>query len=490
MGSPTLVPLNFWRVQYRFGNGKLPLNKWMQNRKYLICLLPMDLVIMNPPFTRDSLRHDQFSPDEEMAIKDREKEILGDNLEIPWFLREAAGPERAAARLHSSGGPFTVLANKLLKSGSGTLALIMPSVVPTAPGNLALRKYLAKRFHIDAIVSSHDPRRIFFSENTSIGEVLLVCRRWDKKTPKPLTRFINLARNPASPVDALDTAARIDQVTKSDAKASHDFTIQRVDANRIGRGDWFAVNFLSPFLVDAYRMLAENSPFSVLTVTLQVLAEIGPEGRRIRDSYTTSEMPTESARRALWHHKTDITQSMRAETDLYIEPKPSKMKLADKYWEQRSNLLLPHRLRLNVARIAAVMLDEKAVGSIWTPCRPTDPAVAKAICLYLNSTAGLLTLLGGRDNRVPSYPSFSLDTLRSLPIPDFSSLGEAELNLLGSWFDWLQNEPLQSFPNLHEDPVRHQIDDAVVKALGLDADWIATIRRELAREPSVTDRRS
>lgn len=93
-------------------------------------------------------------------------------------------------------------------------------------------------------------------------------------------------------------------------------------------------------------------------------------------------------------------------------------------------------------------------------------------------------------NRVPSYPSFSLDTLRSLPIPDLSALGEAELDLLTCWFDWLQGQPLQPFPNMHEDPVRHQIDDAVVKALDMDADWIATIRRELAREPSVTDRRS
>ena len=95
----------------------------------------------------------------------------------------------------------------------------------------------------------------------------------------------------------------------------------------------------------------------------------------------------------------------------------------------------------------------------------------------------------GRDNRVPSYPSFSLDTLRSLPIPDFTALGENELSLLIGWFDWLQNEPLQPFPNIHEDPVRHQIDDAVVQALGFDGDWVATIRRELAREPSIKGRR-
>ena len=107
---------------------------------------PMDLVIMNPPFTRDSLRHDQFSPAEELAIKLREKEVV------------EGQPYQGAARLHSSGGMFTVLGEKLLKDDGGVLALVLPSVVPTAPGNMDLRKYLAERFHVETIVSSPRPQ--------------------------------------------------------------------------------------------------------------------------------------------------------------------------------------------------------------------------------------------------------------------------------------------------------------------------------------------
>ena len=451
---------------------------------------PMDLVIMNPPFTRDSLRYDQFSREDELAIKEHEKELLGDDVTLHWVERlgSPADPTRAAARLHSSGGPFTLLANELLKKDSGALALVFPSVVPTAPGNLALRRYLAKKFHVETIVTSHDPDRIFFSENTSIGEILLVCRRWSGDEPKPPTRVINLARNPETPIEALDTAARIG---RADGVPLRDFTVQYADSERIGRGDWYAVNFLSPFLVEAYRTLTEINPGSVPTAPLSRLAEVGPAGQRIRDAYTRSEMPTLSGRRALWYHKTDVTTSMLAETDSYIEPKPSDRarRLADSYWEQRSNMLLPHRLWLPLAKVTAVMLPEPAVGSIWTPCRPRNPDIAKALCLYLNSTPGLLSLLGARDNRKPSYPSFSLDTLRSLPVPDLSALGAAERALMDDWFDRLQNDTLLPFPQMAEDPVRRQIDEAVTQALGLDAEWVATIRRELAREPSVTDRR-
>ena len=241
-----------------------------------------------------------------------------------------------------------------------------------------------------------------------------------------------------------------------------------MDSARIERGDWLAVNFLSPFLVEACRTLSETRPWSVPTVPLSDLADVGPAGQRIRDAFTYSDMPTTSGWRALWHHKTDVTRSMRAETDVYIEPKPSERerRLADSYWEQRSDLLLPTQLRLNLARVAAVMLPDSAVGSRWVPCRPHNPDIAKALCLYLNSTLGLLSLLGARDNRVPSYPSFSLDTLRSLPVPNFAALGAAERGLLDSWFDWLANDTLLPFPRMYEDPARRQIDEAVTAGVG------------------------
>ena len=430
---------------------------------------PMDLVVMNPPFTRDSLRHDQFSRRDEQAIKQREKEVL------------QGQPFREAARLSGSANAFLVLADRLIRSDAGTMAVVLPTVMATNPAAFETRKYLASHFHVDTIVSSHDPDRIFFSENTSIGEILLVCRRWTGEDAKPPTRVINLARNPSTPLEALDAAARIEREGQKAAPSSHDFTVQQVDAERIGRGDWSAVNFLSPFLVDAYRTLSEHGPASVSTVPLKELADVGPAGQRIRDAYTRSTMPTPSGRRALWFHKTDVTQSMLAETDVHIEPKASREHLADKYWEQRSDLLLPQRLRLNVARVAAVMLPERAVGSMWMPCRPHDPDVARSLCLYLNSTLGLLSLLGERDNKVPSYPAFSLDTLRSLSVPNFVELESAERDFLNSWFDWLSSQPLLPLPRMDEDPVRRQIDDVVTKALGIDAEWVSRIRRELTQ---------
>ena len=114
---------------------------------------PANLVIMNPPFTRDSLRHDQFSKADEKKIKDREKALFANK----------------PVHLSNNGGAFLFLAEFLAKSDVGAMAVILPLVGATNYATIGMRQYLAQRLHIETIVTSHDPERIYFSENTDIG---------------------------------------------------------------------------------------------------------------------------------------------------------------------------------------------------------------------------------------------------------------------------------------------------------------------------------
>ena len=80
----------------------------METEQEIISAEPADLVIMNPPFTRDSLRHDQFSRKQELMLKQREKEI--------FHLLEGG-----IHRSHN-GGAFLQLAEHLAKSQNATVA--------------------------------------------------------------------------------------------------------------------------------------------------------------------------------------------------------------------------------------------------------------------------------------------------------------------------------------------------------------------------------
>ena len=429
---------------------------------------PADLVIMNPPFTRDSLRHDQFSEHEEKMMKAREKELF------------------ASLPTHLSGnsGSFLLLAEHIARDKNSTVASVLPLVVATNASALGIRQYLADNFHVDTIVTSHDLSRAYFSENTSIGEMLLVCRRWPDDVENPATRVVNLYENPATPIEAIALEQNITTGNLARIKG----TVQAWPAERIAEGDWGAVQFLSPYLCERFIELREGKFFR--TSELGQLAEVGPAGRRTQDAFKRSEVPDDKARTALWYHKTDVTQKMSAQTDSYLIANAGRESYADYLWTTRGQLMLVNRMRLNTVRCISVRLNERALGSAWVPCKPhsQDVSIEKAICAYLNSTVGILAILGNRSIKHLSYSQFSLDDLRRIPVPDFVEMDDATVKMIAAAYDDLCDSILLPLPQMNECDTRKKLDDMIVAALGIDAETAAAIRRELTREPSITGR--
>ena len=79
--------------------------------------------------------------------------------------------------------------------------------------------------------------------------------------------------------------------------------------------------------------------------------------------------------------------------------------------------------------------------------------------------------------------------MRKLAIPDFAAIGDDAVAQLAAAYDDYAEDVLLPLPQMNADPIRRALDIAVATALGLDAELIATIRRNLAMEPSVTGKR-
>ena len=434
---------------------------------------PADIVLMNPPFTQHDLRHHQFSDAERAKLTARESELFANK----------------PVHLSGNSGSFLVLADYMVKADSGTIASVLPLVMATNTSALETRRFLSSHHHIETLVTSHDQQRAYFSENTSISEMLLVCRRWPaEQGPKPPTRIVNLARNPSTPAEAVSVARAI-QDGRADAQ---DYgTVQEWPENLIAAGNWSAVQFLSPYLSDRFAALGQSRLFPVAALSDQ--AEVGPHGVGTRMNFRRAKLADRYARVALWDHRADVIRSMAAATDSYIAAKAAKGPLADRLWSQRGRLMLPERIRFNTDRLTCVRLNERALGSAWMPCKPAtegDPeSLEKALCVYLNSSWGLLTFLGIRSSRTLSYSYFSLDDLRRLPVPAFAAMGPEGIALLAAAYDEHSAAVMLPLPQLNACPARQALDAAVVAALGLDAEEVSTLRRELAREPSVTGQR-
>ena len=155
---------------------------------------------------------------------------------------------------------------------------------------------------------------------------------------------------------------------------------------------------------------------------------------------------------------------------------------------------MPTHLNLPTIRVTTVRLNSPVLGSLWVPCNlsvPEDalPKWEKALCVFLNSSIGILSLLGDRTNKKPTYPNLSLDDLRNLFVPDFAAIGEDAVQRLATAYDMLSEETLLPLPQMDSDPARRGLDAAVCSALEIDSELVATIRRNLAAEPSITGKR-
>ncbi len=430
------------------------------------------MVIMNPPYTRDSLRHDQFSKAEEKLLKAREKTIT----------------DKRAGHGSSAGSMFMDLGEHLADMGSGVLAFVYPLAGVAAPSNQDARKLLAEWFHVDWVVASFDPQRTNFSENTSISEALIVCRRSQQEPAlRPLTKFVRLWRNTRSVADIAGTAQILLEWKPTDTAdiASGVAQIGTWPAERMVEGEWAPLTIASAYLADIACCLRDGVWKGTQFVKLGRSADVGPAGQRIRDAFTRHSRADKTGRKALWHNDTDRVVGLVSTADSYIHAKSGKEHLADKYYSKANHLLIAAKPRLNTLRVLAVCCEEPTVGSGWVPAAPLDdeldPEWSKAMTVYLNSTLGVLAMLAVASPNTLSRPNLSLHAMRSLPVPDLKPRSREHLVSVFNTID----DPLLPLHQAQQCPSRARLDEAVGAVLGIPVSDLAVLRRELAAEPSV-----
>ena len=437
-----------------------------------------DLVIMNPPFTRNDIRN--------LSLPDKERELVQKH-EIR-LAQNTPDTEHCKAIHQSTIGTFFTPIADLLMNSTGSIAMVKPYTLCTNASGKHERNLLTdpKRFHLELVVTSHDNRRIFFSENTDIHECLIIARRPTPESKTSPTAFISLAENPASASEAHYLAKAIRQALSGDTSLLADYgTITWRSFEQLRNNHWNAACFYDQTLADAYDSLLQNKALK----NIRCSANIEPDGRAIRGAFTKVRQRQNPDFRALWSHKSSRQVTMSTGPDEFLVPKPGKRDYAGKLWEKRSNLLLVNRMWLNLTRTPAVFSDEPTLGSAFVPVTPkggNNEALCKAWCVWFNSTPGTIAFLNIRQKKL-SYPHFSLDGLRSLPAP---SPDRCDIDRLVAAYNHFANETLLALPQMNEDPVRRALDDAVLEAVpGLSNTEVAQWRNSIPLEPSVNNKK-
>ena len=435
-----------------------------------------DLVIMNPPFTRNDIRNLNLPPEVRRQVQEHEIWLA----ETTPDQAHQNAIDQAAIRTF-----FTPIADILLRQ-HGTLAMVVPFTACTGSSGKDERNLLTdpNRFHLELVVTSHDNRRIYFSENTDIHESLIVARRPSPGSEQRPTAFVSLGENPASASEAHFLAEAIRQALAGDNSLLANYgTIAWRTLDQLRDRPWNAVCFYDQSLADAYDLLLSNPALTAI----ENLASVEPEGRRIRDAFRKAEKRQNPDMRALWAHKSARQTSMRTGPDEFLVAKKGMEDYSKHLWQKRSNLLVGNRMRLNLTQTPAVFSDEAVLGSAFVPVSPfggNKEELCKAWCVWLNSTFGIIAILNTRQKNL-TYPHFSLDGLRSLPVPHSC---HCDIVALAETYNQWADEALRPLPEVHADPVRHALDDVVLMAVpGLSGSDVARWRKSISLEPSVNN---
>ena len=397
----------------------------------------------------------------------------------------------------SPGGPrepgdtARALVDNLVECNAGPLVAALPFSSATSRTFEGLRRVVAEVFYIEVIIASHDSERVGFSVDGEKPEVLLVCKpRAAVGEGSSVTRVVNLARNPSSAEEAQSVASHIEGRIRAGKEPKRESgSVYQVEGTELCEGDWGAVRLFSPFLREQFLQLTRGCIFP--KTFLGKIADIGPTGRSVRDAFLRRRLaPDLQEYGAFWGHDNESTRTMRVEADSSVWPHPGKEKRARRYWGRRSNLLLPYQPNLSSVRLMAVRLDEPSLGSMWTNCTirsgcGESEQLEKALCVYLNSTVGILAMLGGlsRGDKLVRRRAAEHEW-ETLAVPDFANCDYA-LEALVTAFDESGDLELLPLPQSKGCPVRNAIDAVVCEALGIGSELVQSIRRLIVAEPSV-----
>ena len=433
----------------------------------------LDLVIMNPPFTDNTKRGRKFAQHATKKMQQRELEIRDTLIKRD----ESAGRLITIDSIRSF---FSPLADTLLRRQIGTLAQIVPTTACVASSGARERRFMADRYQVELIITSHDPRRPNFSENTSVHESLVVCRRCDTDR-KANTKFVSLRKMPTDVNEAIDIANAIASDQSEDWGRTIEWPLHLIIA-----GNWTPTQWYDGTLAIAAQELEESQ----FLEPLAKYNKIGPMGRAAQNSWKRSgeseAIDQENAVRIFDTISAKVRRTMEGWPEQWVIPGGgTRPHLWGKILRQSSDLLISEKFDTVGGRLTAVCTPHKTFGFGWRPVITRERKHSEAICAWWNSTPGRILLLNRRAKKL-TYPNWSTEHLEQLPIPKLHT-GAGDV-LSRAWHENKDIE-LMELGEAMNDPAREALDKAAAVACGVKYSVVAEWRKKLSEEPTVGRRK-
>jgi len=497
-----------------------------------------DLVIMNPPFTRDTGHEGS-----KIGVSNPMFAAFGSKEEDQREMSKAAQRLLRGSSAHGNAGEasaFLVLADRKLKSG-GTLALVMPLSLMSGEAWEESRQLLRKYYDnliLISIAGAKD-KDLSFSRDTGMGECLVIGRKTGQKSTR--ATFVVLNERPSSPMTGSIAAIQIRRLQEGKLRMLEDGPVggslfhfgddvvgYAMDAPLPEEGPWSLARIKDGALAQVAYQLVNNgiiwlpgttkrNAVAVSIVTVSGVGKIGPlhmdinyndSSGGIRGPFHIEALKRKAAPTypVLWAHDAKRERCMEFEADsegIIRQGKDSDedrfaQEKASRIWEISSHCHFNHDFRFNSQSTAMQFTSKKTIGGrAWPSIKLATIEHEKALVLWGNSSLGLLLHWWHANKQQAGRGSIGISALESLPTLDVTTLSKEALTKAVAIFDDIRYKELRSVNEIAQDAVRAEIDTRLAtEVLGFPPELVAPdgplalLRQKMALEPSITGSKS
>jgi hypothetical protein len=495
----------------------------------------IDLVIMNPPFTRDT-GHEG----EKIGVPNPMFAAFGSKEEEQREMSKAAQRLLQGTSARGNAGEasaFLVLADRKLKMG-GTLAMVMPLSLMAGDSWEDSRQLLRKSYDDLVLVSIAGAKdnEMSFSADTGMGECLVVGRKVEQSIRWHRATFVVLYDRPSSPMTGSIAAIQIRRLQEGKLRKLEDGPVggslfhfgddiigYAMDAPLPEEGPWNLARIKDGALAQvAYQMTANNLVWlpsttknEAIPISISIVSKVGrvgpyhmdingntPDGR-IRGPFRIEDLKAKAVPTypVLWTHHAERERCMEFEADsegiLRQGKNPTEDKLAQEkagmIWATASHCHFNRDFRFNSQSTAMQFTSKKTIGGMaWPSIILSNAEQGKALTLWGNSSLGLLLHWWYVNKQQAGRGRSGVASLPSMPILDVTKLSKATLAKAVAIFDDMKCKELRPVNEMTQDSVRAEIDTRLAtEVLGFPPELtapngpLALLRQKLALEPSI-----
>lgn len=387
-----------------------------------------DVVIMNPPFSRSAKPNKTFGYSED-AVRKRMQEELA-----------ALGKQLGLRKAGVAGlTPFFMCLGLEIANDDGRVGMVVPRSILSGVGSRDVRLRYEQDTAIRFVVSNFDPGSRSenvdgwsWSENTDIGEVLVVAEKASKsEIAISKVCFVNVFHRPRTEVESLILAQGISKALRQGVGELKDgaytpiealgrlyAAVYTVDQNSLG-GNWLTgCTFATPELNYIVHKISTMKNTVPLTSVLKIVDREHATGRDIAPIKQHFEpYPGKSDGRMVWGHQATMNQ---------IKMSPEHVKNARGLKPQKSKLmfnkfgaevLLAERPHMKTEALLAMRAPEKVLATAFWELQFAGDADANWFLLWMNSTYGIMSFLSCSTSSQADIFKMKKDQIALMRIP-------------------------------------------------------------------------